>query len=479
MTLGIEMQGVNGTLTSIVTMLSLAELGIGTAIICNLYKPLEEGNRPKIIALMQFYGKAYRFIAIAVFILGLCVAPFLGNLIEEDISNLYLTQVFLLFLADVVISYLFAYKRSIITADQKNYLITIAHLVAVVLMNVFQIAILILTQNFILYLLFKIAFRLLENLWITWIANHRYPYILTKEKIKIDQETKENIIGNTKALGLHYIGNYLINGTDMLIITKFLGLAVSGIYSNYLIITTVLRELLGQFSIGITAGFGNLLACGEKDGLYRVFNHAFFVAFVMANFTAISLFCLFNPFIILWLGPDMLLNWYVVLIIVANYYIVVLSEPIGALRASAGLFRPDRYLHLFLAALNIVVSVGLVQVIGIFGVFLGTLLCLIIKEVSVLPYIVYSQIFKKKTWQYQKKLCFYGIITFILGACTYFLCGFVSLSGPYMNFIVRAFICLIVPNGIVALLFCRTAEFKYFLSIVINIKAYLQKSSGD
>lgn len=472
MQLGIDMQGINATLTSIITMLSVTELGIGTAIMCNLYKPLEEKNVPKIVALMQLYSKVYKVIAGIVLGLGIIVAPFVPKIVNEPdlVSNSYIISVFMLFLADVIVSYLFVYKRSIIIADQKNYIVTLAHLFSAVLMNIAQVVVLILTKNFVLFLVFKIFFRLVENIILAYIANKKYPYIVTKEKYKVEKDITSNIVGNTKALALHYIGNYLITGTDSLIIQRFLGSFVAGVYSNYYMIVLAIQEALRQFSIGIMASFGNLIACDEKDRLYNSFNQSFFIGFGLANFASISMLCLFNDFIEkIWIGDNSTLALPVVCIICFNSYMVIISDPLSNLRASAGLFRPDRYLHLFLAALNLIVSIVLVRIIGIFGVFLGTLLCLCIKEGTVLPIIIYKNLFNKSVWNYHKKLLVYIAFSVVCAALTYGLCSFVTISNAFLLIIVKAIICVIVPNLLLLLVFCRTSEFKSLKEIALRI----------
>ncbi len=469
--LGLGMQGVNGTLTNIVSMLSLAELGIGTAIICNLYKPIAENNQDSIVSLLQVYSKIYKIIAAIVVALGACIAPFLPVLFKNNdlkLSQTYLTVVFFLFIADVVVSYLFAYKRSIIIADQRNYIINIVTTVTATLMNIVQVVILIKTHSYALFLVTRIAFKLIDNLSIAYIANKKYPFIKKKKTVPLDESVKSNIIGNTKALALHYIGNYLVTGTDVLIITKFLGTVISGAYSNYQLVTTTLRSVLGQFSTNITASMGNLLVTGDRQKLYNIFNKTFFVGFVMSNFASVSLFILFNPFIKLWIGGEgALLPMHVVIMIVINFYFVAISEPLGTLRASAGLFRPDRYLHLLLALLNLVVSVGLVVTpIGMFGVFFGTFLCLCIKEISFLPYIVYKELFSKKLWDYQKRLFTYTSVTVFSAAVSWVLAQAAAVENIYLDLIIKALICIVVPNGIAILLFRKSEEFIYFKGLV-------------
>lgn len=470
MTLGMSFQGINATLTSVISMLSLTELGVGTAIICNLYKPLAEDDHPKVISLMQFYSKVYTAIAGIVLVLGIGVCPFLTKIVDDDsVSTSYLVKVFLLFLAETVISYLFAYKRSILIADQKNFYVNLVGMVTNLLNSGAQIAILLVTKNFVLYLCIKIVFRLVENVAVAFISDKKYPYLRRADKIPVEQATKDNIVSNTKALALHYIGNYLISGTDMMIITKMLGTVVSGTYSNYLMITSTLKTVFAQFSTGITAGFGNLLALGETEKLYTTFRRALFICYVMTNFATVSMFCIFNPFINLWIGDGYTLKMSVVFIICLNFFVESLSETVGSLRASAGLFRPDRYLHLFLAALNLVISIWFAKYVGIFGVFLGTFVCHFIKELNVLPMIVYKNIFKMKTWKYQRVVLLYMAITASITALTYYLCGLVSVSNMYLDLILRCIICVIVPNLLIVICFFRTDEFRYAIDLVKTI----------
>ncbi len=498
-TLGLAMQGVNSALTSIITMISLTELGIGTAIICNLYKPLAEDDKPRIIGLMQLYKKVYNVIGMLVIVIGLCLAPFVRHFLSTDdflalpticgSQGIFLIVLYLLFLSDTAVSYFYAYKRSIIIADQKNFVVTLVTTCSSLTYNAGQIVILILTKNFILYMAFKVLCRIMENLIIAAIANRKYPYIREKKKYPVEKSVTAGIVSNTKSLALHYIGMYLINGTDMMIITKLLGAVISGAYSNYYLITNTLKALFDQMAGGITASFGNFLAKDETNALYGAFQKVLFVDFALSNFAAVSLFCLLNPFIHLWLGDSISPETYavfspvVLLVICLIFYNTAVSEIIGALRAGAGLFRPDRYLHLALAALNLVISVGFVKIAQYFnathgthfseiiGVFLGTLICQFIKELSVLPWIVYKNVFKRKLWDYQKLILKYAAVTFLAGGISYAICYFICPVGQdtILTFVAKCLVCVVVPNLLVVALFFRTEEFKYLLETLRGI----------
>jgi O-antigen/teichoic acid export membrane protein len=465
-TLGYEIAGLNGWLTPVISALALTELGIGTAIICNLYKPLADKNEQAITSLVQFYAKAYRWIGLIVLVLGLAITPFLNLLIKNPIDPTYLAVVFLLFLSDTVISYFFAHKRSLIFADQRNDIVMTVSTISTITASLVQIVILLITKNYILYLTIKVIIRVIENIVIARVADKRYPYIIKAPHIPLDKEVKGCIVSNTKALSLHYVGNYLINGTDNIIISKFLGLIINAFYSNYLLILTTLRTLISQFSTGIMASFGNMLAEENSDKSNDVFKKAYFMNFAIYNFASVALLCLLNPFITLWIGSDALLSMPVVMILSLNFYITGISELLGSLRTSAGIFQPDKYLHIALSVLNLVVSIGLVQVIGIFGVFLGTLLCLLIKEVTVLPRIVYKRILNVPVREYYKKLIRYFFTTLLSAGATAYLCFYVLPFNGLPGFLLKCIMCILIPNGLVYLFYRKTKEFVYARELV-------------
>ncbi len=477
--LGYDIQGVNATLTSIITMLSLTELGIGTAIVCNLYKPLAEDDRPAIIALMQLYSKVYKIIAAVVAGIGLCVIPFLPMIFalndtnSDVVSQWELILFYGLFLLDAVLSYLFAYKRSIIIADQRQFIITTVYTIMTLLMHTLQIVLLIVTKSFLAFLIVKVLCRFIENFIDAMISNRRYPYIRTKEKYKVPDEVLHSITGNIKALALHYIGNYAVSNTATLVITHYIGTESSGIYSNYLLIINTLVTVFTQVSAGITASFGNLLATGDSEQTYRAFRKASFVVYMMANFCAISLFCIMPTFFQIWLGDDFTpYGTITVLVLCVNFFITSFAESMGGLRSAAGKFRPDRYLHIFLAVGNILLSIILVQTpLGVTGVFLSIFICRCIKELTVLPHICYKHILKHPFSQYEKMLWMYLGVTAVAGAATYGLCYLCTghIGNILVLLVLECVVCVVVPNAVVSLVFCRTDEFKYLISLVKQI----------
>ena len=470
--LGVEMLGVNGLLTSIISMLSLTELGIGTAIVYNLYKPLAEDDREKIVALVQFFKKTYKIIAGIVLLLGLAIAPFLKVFIKEDINSGLLVAIFFLFLTDTIITYLMAHKRSLISADQKRYVVSYVYTIASVLVSASQITILLLTGNFILFLSVRVLIRITENIVLSKIVDKRYPFIKTKKRFDLDTKIKDNIVTNTKALSLHVLGRYLINGTDNIIISRFIGLGFVGLYSNYFLIINTVTAFTNQFASGVLASFGNMIAVETNDKSHSVFKKANFLNYIIINFASVSMLCLFNPFISMWIGRDVLLSFSVVAVLALNFYIKGTSSVLGAVRSTAGVFRPDRYLHLILAALNLIISISLAKVIGIVGVFIGTLICYIIKEILVLPRIVYNNIFKSSVKQYYLEYARFLATTLVSAGLTLLICNYFIVGDGWGLVAAKLAACIVIPNAVVFMVFRKTEEVKFAW---VYIKEFLNR----
>lgn len=472
---GADINGVNAVFLNVLSMLSLTELGFGTAIIFNLYRTLADDNRDQTAALMQLYSKIYKIVAAVVGGIGVCLLPFLTRFFKGDISGYQngtfkgkelLILVFLLMLADTVVSYLFAYKRAIIIADQKGFRVQMVSTGANLALNAFQIVGLLLTGNYILFLIIKVAFRLIENLTVAHISNQMFPYIKASGKRKLDPVIRANIISNIKAVSLHYVGLYLINGTTSLLISMLISPVIAGFYAFYSLILTSMRSFLLQLTQGVTPSFGNMLAKTDRERSVTIFHKTLFVCFALMNFTGVGLLILINPVISVWFGPQCVLALPAVIVLVLDFYIVNLAEMLGSLRASAGMYRPDRWVQIILAGFNLAISYLLWRKIGLTGLFLGPMICHIIKEILVVPQIVYRNIFKTGPMQYYRRFFQYFISTvaFALTAM-----GIVSLLPSNGNLIfglaTKLAVVLVIPNGLLILLYHRTEEFRYCVDL--------------
>lgn len=465
--LGNEILGINSLFTNIISMLSIVEMGIGSAIIYNLYKPIAENNIERIKSLMCFYKKSYRIIALIVTIIGICIIPFLKYIISVNSiqSNINIYIIYSLFLADAVFSYFLSYKRSILYANQKNYIINVIHILYVLVMNTIQIIVLIVKHDFYWYLIIKVVMRILENFIITLISNKLYPYLIDKDYKKLDNKTERDIFTKVKALFLHKIGSFIVLGTDNIVISKFLGVVTVGLYSNYYLIINSVQTVFNQIIQALTPSLGNLLVTESREKQFDTYKKIRFVNFWLTTFSAISLLIIIESFIKIWIGDEYILPHIVLYILILNYYLNSSRATYSAFKDAAGIYYEDRFVPLVESSINIIVSVILVKKIGLSGVFVGTIISGVVLWCYSYPKYVYKLIFEKKYSEYIKENIEY-LIMFILIAI---ICVIIS-SRIVVNSILAKFLCdiiisLIVPNIILILIYRKNEKFKYFINL--------------
>lgn len=466
--LGTEYLGLNGLFTNILSMLAIAELGIGSAIIYSLYKPIAEKNIEKIKALMNFYKKSYRYIAILVTLIGILIIPFLNVIVGENNIQSNIIIIYLLFLSDTVVSYLLTYKRSILYASQKTYIINIIHILYLILMNGLQIIILFYTQNYILYLIIKIVFRILENIIITIIADKMYPYIKQKNNSKIDKETKDSIIKKVKGLIFHKIGAFIVLGSDNIIISTFLGISTVGLYTNYNTILQAVNSLFSQVFSSITASVGNLLVeeKNDKEKLYVTYKRMLFVNAWMYTFSSVAILCLIEPFIKIWIGDNYLLSYNVLIVLVINCYVQGMRKTYNTFKEAAGIFHEDRFIPIIESIVNIIASIVLLKIFGLAGVFMGTIISTMVLFLYSYPKYVYNNLFGKTYKQYIIDNLKYVIVFFICCIITATVTNNILLNNMYLQLILNGIFVVLIPNIIQYGIFRKKDEFLYAKTII-------------
>ncbi len=469
-TLGIEYLGVNGLFTNILSMLALVELGIGPAIIYSLYKPLAFNDEQKVKALMNLFAKAYWIVGVVILIIGLAIMPFLEIIIKEPPNIPDLAIIYILFLANSVITYFFSYKRSLIIADQRGYITTIYKYSFYFVLNVIQIIILLKTKDFLLFLSAQIIFTFLENFLVSLKANQMYPYIKGTNNEKLDEDTKAAIFKNVRALIYHKLGAKVVFGTSSIVISAFVGIAWVGLYSNYLLITNALNIITGQFFTAITASIGNLNAYGDKERTNFIFKTLFFISWWIFGFSSICLLVLINPFITLWLGSEFTMEFLVVLMIVVNFFVTGMRKASLTFKDSMGLFWNDRYKPLAEAAVNLVVALFLVQHWGLVGVLVAICISTMAVCFWVEPYVLYKYGFERSSKEYFLRYVFYTMITILLALLTVFINNILFYDVTITSFLGRLLVCLVVPNVVIILGFYRTKEFQYLLGVIKVLK---------
>lgn len=464
-----EYLGLNGLFTNILTIFSLVELGVGPAMNFSLYKPLAENNISQVKSLMALYKKAYIFIGCIIAAVGLLFTPFYTIFMDEIPDIPQLTLIYWLFTANTVVSYFFSYKRALIICDEKRYIATIYRYAFYFIMNVVQIVVLIVTHNYIFFLIMQVLFTFGENVSISIKADKMYPFLLEKNIEPIQKETTVEIKKNIGAMLLHKIGGMIVSSTDNLILSKFVGLAAVGIYSNYYLITDALNKIISQVFTSVTASVGNLNASKtseDKNKMEVVFDRIFFLNFWIYGFCSCCLWVLFNPFISLWLGENLLFDNFTVLMIVINFYFTGMRKSTMVFREATGAFYYDRYKPIVESVINLIISVILVKKMGTSGVFLGTIISTLSICIWVEPHVLYKYIFKKKAYKYAFNLSIYTIISTLACLLTSFMANIVNIQNAYAGFIFKMLVCIVIPNLIFLICFFKKNEFKYFFSLV-------------
>lgn len=452
--------GVNGLFSDIINVLSLSELGIETAITYALYQPIAQNDIEKEKSIMQLYRRFYRIVAAAVTVSGLAVVPFLGVLIKNPPQVDHLTLIYLLYLGNTAMSYFMIYKKTLIDAHQLSYVGTLYQTASWILQDVIQILILIFTKNFILFLLVNIFCTFGCNLCISRRADRMYPFLKEKNVQKLDEAEKRGIFKNIRAMMMHKVGDVVVNNTDNILLSSFVGIASAGCYSNYFLLIASVQQVMDQAFQGIAASVGNLGATQGRNSIQRVFDSTFFLVQWLYGFAAVCLYELLNPFVELSFGVRYLFSGSVVLMLCINFFINGMRRATLVFRDSLGLFWFDRYKSVAEALINLAASILLVMRFGTIGVFLGTFISTAATSAWVEPYVLYKYQLKTSCRPY---FAHYAVYTAVVGTAWFVtdkICGLVSGSALQLV-ILRAFICLIVPNSIFLAAYARTKEFSF------------------
>jgi len=473
-TLGLEYLGINGLITDIISMLGIVELGLSSAIVYHLYKPVSDVDVPKIKSIINFYKKSYRVIALIVMLIGVLVMPFLGTIVGKvNIpENIYV--IYLIFLADIIFSYLLAYKQSILYADQKNYIINLAHVIYVLIMNGLQITVLLTTGNFYLYLGVKVIAHIIENLVIYFVVNIRYPYLVSGETQPLDIATKKDIIKKIKALFIHKVGGYVIYGTDSIIISVFLGIAAVGLYSNYFLVISAIIFIIGQVFTAITSNVGNLLVTSAPEKLYDVYNKLRFANFWLATVTTISFIVVMNSFVILWLGGKYVLTYGVLIALGVNLYLQLMRHVTNSFKDAAGIFHEDRIVPIVESIINIVCAITFLHIFGLAGVFMGTVCSTLLLHLYSYPKYVYTVLFKRSNLTYYFEFIKYLFFVIIICGSTFALSRVIDIDSEILSFAYSLLVALALPNIILYAIFRKSEEFIYFKNLLSKIYSGLR-----
>ena len=468
MFLSAEYLGLNGLFSNILSMLALAELGVGIAIVYSLYKPIAEENFSEIKSIMRLYRTVYTTVGVFILVAGCALTPFLQFFIRDmpDIPNIRL--IYLIYVINSATSYFFTYKRSLIIANQKWHIVTTYHYGLFFILNVAQMVVLWLTSNFIFYLLLQAAITLLENILLSRKANRLYPFLRETNVPPLPCEIKAEIKRNVFAMVFHKVGGVIVFSTDNILISKLVGLTAVGIYSNYMMIRQALNIVTGLVFQSVSASFGNLNAQNSNKRTLEIFHIINFAGAWIFGFCSTCLIVLINPFISLWLSNGYLFSTSIVLWFSLAFYVSGMRTACLTIREVMGLFWYDRYKPMFEVSINLIASVILGRKFGVAGILAGTVISTMTTCFWVEPLVLYRHGLHAPVRTFFVRYGIYTLITVLAGAVTIVLCKFTPPSG-IMGFGAKLAVCAVVPNAIFTACYFRTSEFKHLLSITMDM----------
>lgn len=395
-TLGNNYLSVNGLYSNILNMLSLAELGFSTAMVYSMYRPLSEDDQAKLASLLALYKKVYQIIGFVILGAGLCLIPFMDYIIKDPPNVQHLTFYYLLFLINSALSYwFFAYKRSILTADQKEYICTNYHNIFNIIKSVVQIIVLLILNSFTVYLLVQLVCTVLENVSIARYAEKKYPALKQKKAEPLPKEELRAIWKNVRALMLSRLGHVILNSTDNIIISAFVGIGWVGLLSNFTLITDSVTGVLCVVTSALSASLGNYFVEKSKEESYLLFERVEFLNSWLYGFSSICLVILLNPFVTLWLGEKYVLSESIICVLTLNFFVQGYMNTLWTFRSTLGLFNQGWFRPVIVAAVNIVASIILGIKFGTIGVLFATFLARASINIWFDPWIIHKYGFNK------------------------------------------------------------------------------------
>lgn len=458
-----EYLGLSGLFTNIISVLSLSELGIGSVIIVNLYKPLANNDQEQICKLMRFYKNAYHIIGVLVILCGVVLTPLIHFLVKTDTNIPYLKIYFLMFILQAASSYFFSYKQALLTASQNEYICSIVRQIFNIAMNALQILFLLLTKNYFAYLIISILTNLGTNLTFSIITDKKFPFLRTIKGVKIEKHEKKKMFSNVFSMMVHKVGNVVINSTDNILISTFVGIVYAGLYSNYILIINAVTQVITIALGAVSASIGDFNAQKSDEEVKELYDALQLFSMWVFGMGAICFCVLFQPTIKVWLGEEFLLSFDVVLVCSLNFLFSGLFRVPSTFVDVTGLYRKTKFKPLAMAGINLAVSLILVHYLGLVGIFLGTLVCYLAIGIWVDPYYLYKYKFKQAFYKYWLQLLLDFIIIVVIGVAVGFIVGLI----PF--YIIKVVACGILTNllFLIYLLFTKKKAFKY---ILIRIK---------
>lgn len=470
--LGAEYAGISSLYMNILSVLSLAELGVGNVLMFYLYSALSKGDEDEICKLVREFKKIYNVIIICVLTVGMALIPFLQFIVKSELNSSELILYYVLYLINSVASYFVAYRTTVILADQKEYIISISSTITTAIMYIIQLIYLILFRKFLGYLIIQVGCTVVNNLLLNYVACKKYPYLKSKVTYSEKIVDKKELFKNIKATFLFKVSDMILDQTDNIIISIMFGTIFVGYYSNYFLIISYIGNIGGIITSGLTASFGNLNTEGNMEKSFKLFKVSMLLFSIIGTFCTACYACIIQDFIPLWVGRQFLMSYDIVVAIIAVFYLRMVTNTVWIYRSTFGLFNEVQYINLLAAVLNIVLSIILGKIIGISGVILATALSRLFTSFWFEGKVIFRK-FNKSVWLYFKKQ-FKDFMLAMLIITVSFVSSFLVKYNGIWGISLKLTICAVVTLCLELLFNGRTEEFVLLLE---KVKSSIRKNN--
>lgn len=467
--IGSDYLGLNSLFISVLQVLNLSELGFRDAIVYSMYKPIADNDKSAICALLSLYKKVYRIIGSIILVSGVCLLPFIKYLIKGSYpQNINIYFAFFVYLLNSAISYfLFAYKSSLLIAFQRNDVIFNINTVIKATMYILQIIIIVTMKSYYGYILIMPIFTALENVCNACMCKKFYPEYICRGEV--NEETKHSVKLKTIGLMVNKLCQTSRNSFDSIFISSFLGLMSTAMYSNYYYIMSAVIAILSIVGNAIKSGIGNSMATESQEKNYFDFRKINFIYMWIAGWCTICLACLYQPFMKMWAGKNLMFSNGIVILFCVYFYSLEMGEIRAVYSDAAGLWWENKYRAIIEAVVNLVLNYIFVQIWGIAGVISATLISLLVINWGIGSKILFQNYFTKiSVKDFFIQHIHYLIVTSINLLLTYFVCS--RITGNIVTVIIlRLVVCMIFSNLFYLGIYYKTKEYQNAIPWIVNL----------
>ena len=464
--MGVEYLGLNSLFGSVLSVLNLAELGVGSAMVFSMYKPIAEDNKSKICALMKLYRTYYRIIGLVIAILGVAITPFIPKLIKGDIPdglNIYI--LYLMNLGATVVTYwLFAYKNCLLSAHQRNDISSKISIAVSTVTYIIQILVLVITHNYYIYLMVLLLMNAISNIVTALVVDKIFPGYSAIGNLPKNEISKIN--KRVRDLFTAKLGSVIVNSVDTIVISAFLGLKILAIYQNYYYILNAVFGFITVIFSACTAGIGNSIVVETEEKNYNDLKKFTLLMSWLGAFCCCSFTGMYKPFITIWVGKENMLEDSYVLLFCIYFYVKVINALLNLYKDAAGMWHEDRFRPLVTALANLVMNLIMVHFWGLYGIILSTLISMLFVGMPWLYKNLFKVLFHSGGKEYLKQLLVYSLALVLSVSVYKVLVSLINIQSNIITLIINAIMAIVVSNVIFFCLFRKQNEFKQLIHLI-------------